>query len=116
MKMLCQLADSFIYVVSRMGTTGTEGGLNEGLPDFVRRIKKHSGDKPIAVGFGVSTHKHFVTIANIADGVVVGSKIIATLQSSDEESCYNNVSQYCAYLCGREAEEAGPSWNPNLRS
>lgn len=105
MKILCQLADSFIYVISRMGTTGTEGGLNQAVPDIVARVKKYSGNKPAAVGFGVSTREHFVSVAGITDGVVVGSQIIKTLQMSDEQSYYDDVRKYCAYLCGRVTEE-----------
>lgn len=105
MKILCQLADSFIYVISRMGTTGAEGGLNQAVPDIVARVKKYSGNKPAAVGFGVSTREHFVSVADIADGVVVGSQIINTLQKSGEESYYDDVRKYCSYLTGRVSVE-----------
>lgn len=105
MKILCQLADSFIYVISRMGTTGAEGGLNQAVPDIVARVKKYSGNKPAAVGFGVSTREHFVSVADIADGVVVGSQIITTLQKADETSYGDEVRKYCAYLTGRVSEE-----------
>ncbi|KAH8156259.1 hypothetical protein CIB48_g11985, partial [Xylaria polymorpha] len=76
MKLLCALADSFIYVVSRQGVTGALGTLNANLPDLLGRVKKYSGDKPAAVGFGVSTREHFQSVAAIADGVVIGSQIV----------------------------------------
>ena len=80
MRSLCKLADSFIYVVSRQGVTGALGTLNANLPELLSRVKKYSGDKPAAVGFGVSTREHFVSVAQLADGVVVGSMIVTTLQ------------------------------------
>lgn len=102
MRLLCQLADSFIYVVSRMGVTGALGSMNANLPELLGRVKKYSGDKPAAVGFGVSTREHFLSVASIADGVVVGSQLITTLQKAKEGELYSDVEKYCAYLCGRD--------------
>lgn len=101
MRILCQLADSFIYVVSRMGVTGASGTMNADLPNLLERIKKYSGDKPAAVGFGVSTRDHFTSVAQIADGVVVGSMIVTTLQKAPEGQGPKAVQEYCSYLCGR---------------
>ncbi|KAF9878459.1 tryptophan synthase [Colletotrichum karsti] len=101
MKILCKLADSFIYVVSRQGVTGALGSLNANLPDLIDRVKKYSGDKPAAVGFGVSTREHFLSVAQLADGVVVGSQIITTLKNAAPDELFNDVEKYCAYLCGR---------------
>lgn len=103
MKILCQLADSFIYVVSRMGVTGALGSLNANLPELLDRVKHYSGNKPAAVGFGVSTREHFLSVANLADGVVVGSQLITTLQKAKEGQLYSDVEKYCAYLCGRDS-------------
>src|ERR1700761_2985952 len=105
MRILCQLADSFIYVVSRQGVTGALGTLNANLPELLARVKKYSGDKPAAVGFGVSTHDHFVSVANIADGVVVGSQIVTTIQKAPQGEWAKSVQDYCSYLCGRSAED-----------
>ncbi|KAK4454870.1 tryptophan synthase [Podospora aff. communis PSN243] len=101
MRLLCQLADSFIYVVSRQGVTGALGTLNANLPELLSRVKKYSGDKPAAVGFGVSTRDHFVSLANIADGVVVGSMIVTTLQKAPKGEEPKAVEEFCSYLCGR---------------
>lgn len=103
MKILCQLADSFIYVVSRQGVTGALGTLNTNLSELVSRVKKHSANKPVAVGFGISTCEHFRSVAAIADGVVVGSQIVSTIQKADAGQEVSEVEQYCSYLCGRHA-------------
>ncbi|OIW27902.1 tryptophan synthase [Coniochaeta ligniaria NRRL 30616] len=102
MRILCQLADSFIYVVSRQGVTGASGTLNANLPALLARVKKYSGDKPAAVGFGVSTRDHFVSVSQIADGVVVGSMIVTTLQKAAPGEGTKAVQDFCAYLCGRD--------------
>ena len=103
MRLLCQLADSFIYVVSRQGVTGSSGTLNANLPELLARVKKYSGDKPAAVGFGVSTREHFVSLAGICDGVVVGSMIVTTLQKASKGDEAKAVQEFCSYLCGRTA-------------
>ncbi|KAH9886396.1 tryptophan synthetase [Xylariomycetidae sp. FL2044] len=101
MRLLCALADSFIYVVSRMGVTGATGTLNANLPNLLERVKKYSGNKPAAVGFGVSTREHFQSVSNIADGVVIGSQIVTTLQKAEAGKGAQAVEEYCAYVCGR---------------
>ncbi|KAK4149668.1 tryptophan synthase beta subunit-like PLP-dependent enzyme [Chaetomidium leptoderma] len=101
MRLLCQLADSFIYVVSRQGVTGASGTLSANLPELLSRVKKYSGDKPAAVGFGVSTRDHFVSLAQLADGVVVGSMIVSTLQKAAKGDECKSVQDFCSYLCGR---------------
>ncbi|KAE8448787.1 anthranilate synthase / indole-3-glycerol phosphate synthase [Mollisiaceae sp. DMI_Dod_QoI] len=101
MKLLCKLADSFIYVVSRMGVTGATGTLNTGLPDLLRRVKEYSGNVPAAVGFGVSTRDHFLSVSQIADGVVIGSQIITTLAEAPAGQGAKAVEEYCAKVGGR---------------
>ncbi|KAF4125930.1 tryptophan synthase [Geosmithia morbida] len=105
MRLLCQLADSFIYVVSRMGVTGALGSLNANLPELVDRVKKYSGNKPAAVGFGVSTHDHFLSVASAADGVVVGSQLISIIGKAKPGEIANDVANYCSYLCGRDQSQ-----------
>lgn len=101
LKLLCKLADSFIYVVSRMGVTGATGTMNAALPELLARIREYSGDVALAVGFGVSTRDHFLSVAEIADGVVIGSQIITTLANAPAGEGANAVEEYCAEVCGR---------------
>ncbi|CAM9331807.1 unnamed protein product [Chrysoparadoxa australica] len=75
LKYVASCADSFIYCVSVTGVTGARTGLPTDLKDFVARIRK-STDKPLAVGFGISTPEQVRDVAALADGVVVGSAIM----------------------------------------
>lgn len=84
LKLLAEIADSFIYVVSRMGTTGALKNISTDISTLVTRVRKFTGDTPLAVGFGVSTREHFLTVGSVADGVVIGSKIITLLGESLE--------------------------------
>lgn len=101
MKTLCSIADSFIYVVSRMGVTGASGVLSTGLPDLLDRVHKYSGGVPAAVGFGVSTREHFVDVGKIAEGVVIGSQIITTLKDAPEGQAAKVVEEYCYKITQR---------------
>lgn len=101
MKLLCKLADSFIYVVSRMGVTGATGTLPTGIPDLLARVKEYSGGKPAAVGFGVSTREHFLSVAGMADGVVIGSQIITEIAGAAPGEEGKVVEEYCAAVSGR---------------
>ncbi len=71
----------FVYYVSITGVTGTA------TPDFGRvaeavgRIRPHT-DLPVVVGFGVRTRADAAAIARGADGVVVGSALVAALAGS----------------------------------
>lgn len=102
MKLLCKIADSFIYVVSRMGVTGATGTLNADLPRLLEKVHQYSGNIPAAVGFGVSTREHFLSVASIAEGVVIGSQIVTTLGDASPGRGAKAVEEYCAQICGHK--------------
>ncbi len=68
-------ARGFIYTVSVAGTTGERSGLPPELGDTVARVRAAT-DVPVAVGFGISTPDDARAVAEIADGVIVGSRIV----------------------------------------
>ncbi len=102
MKFLCKIADSFIYVVSRMGVTGVTGTLNKALPELLDRVHNYSNNVPAAVGFGVSTREHFIQVEGIAEGVVIGSQIIITLANAPAGQGAKKVEEYCSEITGRK--------------
>ncbi|KAG8798909.1 tryptophan synthetase [Serendipita sp. 398] len=77
-KFLTSIADSFIYVVSRMGTTGSSDTvkMSDSLPNLVGRVKECT-TVPLAVGFGISSREQFEYVGQAgAEGGVVGSRIL----------------------------------------
>jgi tryptophan synthase len=106
MKILCKLADSFVYVVSRMGVTGATGTLSAGIPALLARVKDYSGGKPAAVGFGVSTRDHFLSISQLADGVAIGSQIINVIGDAPSGQAAKAVEEYCAQVSGRRMQSS----------
>ncbi|PWW72244.1 tryptophan synthase [Tuber magnatum] len=106
LKFLCSIADSFIYVVSRMGTTGVSGTLNVGLGDLCKRVHETSKNIPIAVGFGVSTRGQFVSVSQFSEGVVIGSQVINVISQSKPEEINEKVKEFCQMIVGRDGEDS----------
>jgi tryptophan synthase alpha chain len=75
----------FVYYVSITGITGAAAPDTDKVTAAVKRIKRHT-DLPVAVGFGVKTAAHARTIAEGADGVVVGSALVETLRASFDKN------------------------------
>jgi tryptophan synthase alpha chain len=69
------VARGFVYTVSLRGTTGERTQLAPGLEDTVARARSATS-APVAVGFGISTSDQARAVAEIADGVVVGSRLV----------------------------------------
>ncbi len=79
---ICDNVDSFIYVVSRLGATGAGKNLSSSIPETISRIRSIT-DKPLAVGFGISTPQHVAEVAKTgADGVIIGSALVSTIEAS----------------------------------
>jgi len=68
----------FLYYISRTGVTGARETLSDGLEAEVRSLRREV-DLPLAVGFGISTPQQAALVADVADGVVVGSALIKAL-------------------------------------
>ncbi len=95
-------ATGFLYYISRTGVTGARETLRDELASEVVKLREAVG-LPVAVGFGISTPEQAAEVAAIADGVVVGSALVKTLQNDGPEAAV-------AFLRGlREAmDEAVP--------
>jgi tryptophan synthase alpha chain len=82
-KLVANKSRGFIYLVSVTGTTGAREILPSGLDTFVSRVREIAR-QPLCVGFGISTPQQARQIATIADGIIVGSRIIQLMESSDD--------------------------------
>jgi tryptophan synthase alpha chain len=72
---------AFIYYVSRAGVTGVQASVSQSLTSEVQAVRALT-DRPIAVGFGISTGPQARQVSEIADAVVVGSAFVKILSSS----------------------------------
>jgi tryptophan synthase len=75
---LTNMASTFLYCVSVTGVTGAREELPDDLEEFIERVRAKT-DLPLAVGFGISNVSMVQGVANIADGVVVGSAILKAM-------------------------------------
>ena len=77
-------SSGFLYYVSVAGVTGSKVPVKQVVADEISRIKKYT-DLPICVGFGIKSPEDAKSISLSADGVVVGSAIIETVQKGASE-------------------------------
>ncbi|MDR3422787.1 MAG: tryptophan synthase subunit alpha [Xanthobacteraceae bacterium] len=71
----------FVYYVSITGITGSAAPDAGKVAAAVSRIKRHT-KLPVCVGFGVRSAEQAQTIAQGADGVVVGSALVEAVRKS----------------------------------
>jgi tryptophan synthase alpha chain len=73
-------ASGFAYCVSVAGVTGGSVMASEVLGERVAAIQAATG-LPVVVGFGIRTPEDAATMADLADGVVVGSALVAEIEA-----------------------------------
>lgn len=72
---ICAAAQGFVYVVSTVGTTGERDELPPQLADLTAASKEAS-EAPVAVGFGIGTPEQAAAVGRVADGVIIGSRLV----------------------------------------
>lgn len=77
--MIAKEAEGFLYIVSSLGVTGTRSEIKTNLNSIVQLANKNT-DLPCAIGFGISTPEQAKKMADISDGVIVGSAIVKLLE------------------------------------
>ncbi len=90
-KKVAKTSSGFIYYVSITGITGASLLLDGSMEELILKIRKYT-DRPIAVGFGVSTPVEASAVAKVSDGVIVGSAIIKRLHETPDELKYYLIS------------------------
>ncbi len=79
---VAKVARGYVYYVSLKGVTGA-GSLNtEDVAERVAVIRRHMGDIPVGVGFGIRDAESAQRVARVADAVVIGSKLIETMEQA----------------------------------
>jgi len=72
--------DGWLYLVSLTGTTGARESASGQLAGLVERARAAT-DVPLLAGFGISTPEHAAAAAELADGIVVGSRAVEVAES-----------------------------------
>lgn len=95
-------ARGFVYTVSLTGTTGERAELPPGLADTVARVRAAT-EVPVAVGFGISTPGHARAVAEVADGVIVGSRVVRAAGEGGAAAVGRLVAELADALSGQTA-------------
>ena len=91
-------ARGFVYAVSVAGTTGERDELPAGLEELVERVRGAAAEVPVAVGFGIATVEQATRVAALADGVIVGSRIVRAAREEGPEGVGAVVAELAAAL------------------
>ena len=80
---ICEHGSGFVYLISRMGVTGTRDDTPPDVAPMVARLREVT-DLPVCAGFGISTPAQARAVSRLADGVVVGSAIVQAAGESTD--------------------------------
>jgi tryptophan synthase alpha chain len=80
---ICRQTRGFVYCASLSGTTGERKQLPPDLNAYLKRVRR-STRKPLCVGFGISRPGQARTLSGLADGVIVGSRIVKAIRKKED--------------------------------
>lgn len=83
--MIAKEAEGFLYIVSSLGVTGTRNEIKTDLSSIIDVVRRNT-DIPCAIGFGISTPEQAAKMAELSDGVIVGSAIIKLLEKHGQNA------------------------------
>jgi tryptophan synthase alpha chain len=87
-------AEGFVYLVSDTRTTGEREELPAGLGELVEAVKADS-QVPVAVGFGIGTPEQAAAVGRVADGVIIGSRLVrAAGEAGSAEKAASAVAEF----------------------
>jgi tryptophan synthase alpha chain len=79
-----RLASGYVYYVSLRGVTGSGALDTAAVQQAVPRIREHV-NVPVGVGFGIRDAASAKAVAQVADAVVIGSKVIQVIDGQPRE-------------------------------
>jgi tryptophan synthase alpha chain len=95
---ICERSRGFVYGVSLMGVTGERAALASQAAEMGRRLKAAT-DRPVLLGIGISNAEQAVEASRAADGVIVGSALVARLlEGGGPEGAHEFVTELRAAL------------------
>jgi tryptophan synthase alpha chain len=100
-EMILSKTSGFVYIVSRLGVTGTRSNVTDVTSDIISRVRT---DIPKAVGFGISNAEQATKIIDAgADGVIVGSAFVDIIASGDNvEKRLEDLTTEIKAVCRRD--------------
>ena len=102
---ICKVARGFIYVVSTVGTTGERAEIPAALAELVAATKADAGETPVAVGFGIGTAAQAAEVGKVADGVIIGSRLVRA--AAEGETAAGSADAVAGFLAEARVSLAG---------
>ncbi len=102
---LVGLSTGFVYATGLLGVTGVKGVAQDEARTLVARLRQRT-DTPIAVGIGVKDRASAAAVARYADGVIVGSSIVAQVGTGPPSQAPDRVAALVRELRAGVAETA----------
>jgi tryptophan synthase alpha chain len=91
---ICARAQGFVYVVSDTRTTGEREDVPERLRELVAAVREDA-HVPAAVGFGIGTPPQAAAVGEMADGVIIGSRLVRAVAEAEEaESAIKEIADF----------------------
>jgi tryptophan synthase alpha chain len=91
---ICSGAEGFVYLVSTVGVTGERAELPPELTELIESAKEEAS-VPVAVGFGISTPDQAATVGKLADGVIIGTRLVRAVgDAGDRDGAVAAVSDF----------------------
>jgi len=81
---IAKVTRGFVYAVSRTGVTGAREALSDRVAPLVERIRRYT-ELPVAVGFGLSSPDQVAEVWRVADGAVVGSRLVSEIAVAPDD-------------------------------
>jgi tryptophan synthase alpha chain len=98
---ICAAAEGFVYLVSDTRVTGERELLPPHLAELVAATRDEA-EVPVAVGFGIGTPEQAAAVGQMADGVIIGSRLVrAVAEAGDRNTAVERVGSFL-----RETREA----------
>jgi tryptophan synthase alpha chain len=85
MRQVGRLASGFVYYVSLKGVTGAGHLDTAGVAAMVPRIREHVS-LPVGVGFGIRDAAAARAVAQVADAVIIGARLVQLLQAESRDN------------------------------
>jgi tryptophan synthase alpha chain len=84
----------FLYCVSITGVTGERTGIAAQAEEFLGRARRLTRKNSLLVGFGITTAEDARSIAQLADGVIIGSALMKTIGAASPEEAHLKAGEF----------------------
>jgi tryptophan synthase alpha chain len=98
-KIIAKKSDGFIYLISVYGVTGVRNSIDESIKTTISTVKAFT-DKPVYIGFGISSPDQASIISKDADGIIVGSIIIKILRRRENNFPIQEIRDFLKNMRG----------------